>query len=155
MKKKLLATVVLTSVLLLSSCGWAKEVPMNEAQQAEKYGMSVGEFKEQKDAAARMNMTIEDHLKMSDNTVGSDTMQMDMSDDSSMIEDDSEEKMVMPEWAHKMDDGTIMKADGSTMTDAHIMDDGTVMSDDVMHMETMHKDDDIEKHDADTHGDHE
>jgi hypothetical protein len=30
--------------------------------------MSVSEFKEQKDAAARMNMTIEDHLKMSDNT---------------------------------------------------------------------------------------
>ena len=35
------------------------------------------------------------------------------------------------------------------------MDNGTVMSDDVMHMETMYKDDDIEKHDAEGHWDHE
>jgi len=155
MKKITLATMILLSVFLLASCGWAKEAPMTEAQQAEKYWMSVGEFKEQKDAAARMNMTIEDHLKMSDNTGGGDTMQMDMWDDSSMIEDDSEEKMVMPEWAHKMPDGTIMKADGSTMTDSHLMEDGTEMKDDEMHMEMMHKDDDIEDHGADGHGDHE
>jgi hypothetical protein len=35
------------------------------------------------------------------------------------------------------------------------MDDGTVMKDNEMHMEKMHEDDDIEDHDADTHGDHE
>jgi len=40
--------------------------------------MSVSEFKEQKDAAARMNMTIEDHLKMSDNSATGDKMDMDM-----------------------------------------------------------------------------
>jgi len=56
--------IVLTSILL-ASCG-TSDGPLTEAQQAEKYNMSVGEFKEQKDAAARMNMTIEDHLKMSD-----------------------------------------------------------------------------------------
>jgi len=42
---------------------------------------------------------------------------MDMSDDSAMIEDDSEEKMVMPEWAHRMPDGTIMNADGSIVSE--------------------------------------
>jgi hypothetical protein len=35
-----------------------------------------------------MNMTIEDHLKMSDTSGWMDHSQMDMNDDSSMIEDD-------------------------------------------------------------------
>ena len=170
--------IVLTSILL-ASCG-TSDGPLTEAQQAEKYNMSVGEFKEQKDAAARMNMTIEDHLKMSDTSGDMDMSWMDMSDDSAMIEDDSEEKMVMPEWAHRMPDGTIMNADGSIVGDSdmsgthkmedwetmdnretmswdstHTMDDGTVMTDKDMHMETMHEDDDIEDHGSDTHWDHE
>jgi hypothetical protein len=101
-----------------------------------------------------MNMTIEDHLKMSDNTWGWEKMKMDTWDDSSMIEDDSEEKMVMPKWSHKMPDWTVMMADWSTMSGSHIMEDWTVMSDDTMHMETMHEWDDIEKHDSGKHGDH-
>ncbi len=133
MKKKLLVSVALTSVLLLSSCGWAEERPMTEAQQAEKYWMSVWEFKEQKEAAARMNMTVEDHLKMWHWWEKMDHSNMDMSDDSAMIEDDADAKS----WTH-------------------VMDDGTTMTDDDMHMETMHKDwDAVEKHSADKHGDHE
>ena len=58
--------------------------------------MSVAEFKEQKDAAARMNMSIEDHLKMSDTSGGMDMSGMDMSDDSSMIEDDNDPVSTMP-----------------------------------------------------------
>lgn len=119
-------------LVLLASCGGASEGPLTEAQQAEQYGMSVAEFKEQKDAAARMNMTIEDHLKMSDTSDGMDHSGMDMSDDSSMIEDDSE----MP------------------VKSSHTMEGGTVMKDNEMHMEMMHEWDDIEGHGSDTHGDH-
>ena len=172
MKKIVLIMALLAMSLLLASCG-NSEGPLTEAQQAEKYGLSVEEFKEQKDAAARMNMTIEQHLNMSDWSM--DNSMMDMSDDSSMIEDDSEEKMVMPEWAHKMPDGSIMLADGTTMSgnhtmedgsmmkndeamsgdSTHIMEDGTTMTDSEMHMEMMHEWDDMEAHGSDTHGDHE
>ena len=173
MKKLVLIVSLLLMSVLLASCGNSSDWPLTEAQQAEKYGLSVSEFKEQKDAAARMNMTIEQHLNMSDD--GSmDHSMMDMSDDSSMIEDDSEEKMVMPEWAHKMPDGTIMLADGTivkeshTMADgtkmsnneamswdsSHTMEDGTVMTDSEMHMEMMHKGEAMEDHGSDSHGDH-
>ncbi len=173
--KKITAIIALVLMsVLLASCGNGWDGPLTEAQQAEKYGLSVQEFKEQKDAAARMNITIEQHLNMSDSD-SMDHSMMDMSDDSSMIEDDSEEKMVMPEWAHKMPDGSIMLADGTTMSGNHTMDDGTKMSNDEamsgdsthtmedgttmtdseMHMEMMHEGDDIEEHGSDKHGDHE
>jgi len=120
---------------------------------------------------------------MSDTSGWMDMSGMDMSDDSSMIEDDAEEKMVMPEWAHKMPDGTIMNADGSIVGESdgtkkewthimydgtkmsnngtmsadstHTMEDGTVMKDSEMHMEMMHEWDDIKEHGSDTHWDHE
>lgn len=151
MKKKLLTTLVLASVLLLSSCGGEKEVPMTEAQQADKYGMSVSEFKEQKDAAARMNMTIEDHLKMSDNWETMDHSNMDMWDDSSMIEDDSE----MSGMDHTMSDGSKMSNDEAMTWDStHTMDDGTEMKDDEMHMEMMHDGEEIDDHSSEEHGSH-
>ena len=176
MKKTVLISSLLLLTLVLASCGNSSDWPLTEAQQAESYGMSVAEFKEQKNAAASMNMTIEDHLKMSDTSGGMKMdMDMDMSDDSSMIEDDNEEKMVMPEWAHKMPDGSVMLADGTTMTgnhtmedgtkmsndgamsgdSSHTMEDGTVMKDSEMHMEMMHEWDDIKEHGSDTHGYHE
>ena len=179
MKKIVLIMALLAMSLLLASCG-NSEGPLTEAQQAEKYGLSVEEFKEQKDAAARMNMTIEQHLNMSDWSM--DNSMMDMSDDSAMIEDDNDTTSVMPEWAHRMPDGTIMNADGSivgeddstknewthmmpdgtTMSNdaamsadsTHTMDDGTVMTDSEMHMEMMHEGDDIEEHGSNSHGDH-
>jgi len=84
--KKITAIIALVLMsVLLASCGGASDGPLTEAEQAEKYGLSVQEFKEQKDAAARMNMTIEQHLNMSDSD-SMDHSMMDMSDDSSMIE---------------------------------------------------------------------
>ncbi len=114
MKKFLLVSLLLVATMGLASCG-NSEAPLTEAEQAKKYNMSVSEFKEQKEAAARMNMTIEDHLKMSDNSGNWDKMDMDMWDDSSMIEDDSSDSQKMPKGAHKMPDGSIMNADGSTV----------------------------------------
>jgi hypothetical protein len=104
MKKTVLISSLLLMTVVLASCGGASDGPLTEAQQAESYGMSVAEFKEQKNAAASMNMTIEDHLKMSDTSGGMDMSGMDMSDDSGMIEDDSE----MSGMNHTMSDGTMM-----------------------------------------------
>ena len=152
MKKIVLISSLLLMTVVLASCGGASDGPLTEAQQAESYGMSVAEFKEQKNAAASMNMTIEDHLKMSDTSGGMDHSGMDMSDDSSMIEDDSE----MSGMNHTMSDGTIMGDDEAmSWSSTHTMDDGTVMKDSEMHMEMMHEWDDIEEHGSDTHGDHE
>ncbi len=152
MKKITGIMALLLMTVLLASCGGASEGPLTEAQQAESYGMSVAEFKEQKDAAARMNMTIEDHLKMWHEGGTMDHSNMDMSDDSSMIEDDAEMKGM----THTMEDGTKMSNDEAMSGDwTHIMDDGTVMKDSEMHMEMMHEWDDIKEHGSDTHGDHE
>ena len=150
MKKIVLIVSLLIMSVLLASCGNSSDGPLTEAEQAEKYGMSVAEFKEQKDAAARMNMTIEQHLNMSDD--GSmDHSMMDMSDDSSMIEDDNEMSGM-----HTMEDGTKMDHSMEMSGDStHTMEDGTVMTDEEMHMEMMHKWDDIEAHGSDKHGDHE
>lgn len=85
MKKLLTITILLSSTISLASCGTEK--PLTEAEQAQKYNMTVTEYKEMKDAAARMNMTIEEHMKHSMHSTNWD---MDMSDDSHMIEDDGE-----------------------------------------------------------------
>ena len=61
MKKFLLIGLLLVATLWLASCG--SEAPLTEAEQAEKYNMTTTEYKEMKDAAARMNMTIEEHMK--------------------------------------------------------------------------------------------
>ena len=59
--KTLSITLVLSLSLLLTACGTK---PMTDADMAAKYGLSLEEYQEQKEAAARMNMTIEDHLNM-------------------------------------------------------------------------------------------
>ncbi|MCF7812795.1 hypothetical protein K9M59_04380 [Candidatus Gracilibacteria bacterium] len=61
MKKFTFVFVFLFSFFLLG-CG---EKAMTDADMAEKYGLSIEEFQEQKQAAARMNMSIEDHLRHS------------------------------------------------------------------------------------------
>ena len=88
MKKFLLVSLLLVATLWLASCG--SEAPLTEAEQAEKYNMSTAEYKEMKDAAARMNMTIEEHMKHTSTDGDSSHDMMDMSDDSHMIEDDME-----------------------------------------------------------------
>lgn len=142
-----IAFITLFSVVL-TSCG-GSEVPLTEAEQAASYGLSIEEFKEQKDAAARMNMTVEDHLKMWHGSESMDHGSMDMSDDSHMIEDDAEMT-----WTHKMEDWTMMKdSEKMSSTGTHIMEDGTVMTD-KEHMETFHKWEDMEMHWEDEHRDY-
>ena len=60
--KKLQIAFVFALAIFLTGCGSA---PMTDADMSAQYGMSVEEFQEQKEAAARMNMSIEDHLKHS------------------------------------------------------------------------------------------
>ena len=62
MKKLTHIVFVLTFSVLLIGCG---SKPMTEADMAAQYGLSMEEFQEQKEAAARMNMSVEDHLKHS------------------------------------------------------------------------------------------
>lgn len=127
MRKTILISLVLLVILGLSSC-WKTDAPLTETQQAEKYNLTIGEYKEMKTAAARMNMSIEDHMKGMWDWWKMKHDMMDMWDDSSMIEDDNT-------WTHKMDDWTMM-------------------SDDKMHMEMMHKDDDIKEHKTEEHWKH-
>jgi hypothetical protein len=60
MKKIALASVLLSAFLLVG-CG---EKPVTEADTAKKLGLTTEEYQAQKEAAARMNMTVEDHVKM-------------------------------------------------------------------------------------------
>lgn len=76
MKKLLLLAIVpVFAVLFLTGCGWQQ--PLTEAQQAESYWLTLEEFREEKQAAARMNMTIEEHMRMLESWE-----EMDMWDDS-------------------------------------------------------------------------
>ena len=59
--KKFPIVFILTITLFLAGCG---QKPVTDSDIAKKYGLSTEEFQEQKEAAARMNMSIEDHLKM-------------------------------------------------------------------------------------------
>lgn len=67
--KKLSIAFVLLASLTLVGCG---QKPITDADMAKKYNMSLEEFQEQKEAAARMNMTIEDHLSMEGDHSGMD-----------------------------------------------------------------------------------
>ncbi|HRI36730.1 MAG TPA: hypothetical protein PK765_06845 [bacterium] len=89
MKTLLIATVLISSSALLASCG-ANDAPLTESEQAAQYNMSTGAYQETKEAAARMNMTVEDHMNMTDGDMSHGAGgAMDMRDDSHMIEDDS------------------------------------------------------------------
>jgi len=73
MKKSLIAFVLLASVALVG-CG---QKPMTDADMASQYGLSLEEYQEQKEAAARMNMSIEDHLNMGGGQDGGSHMMPD------------------------------------------------------------------------------
>ena len=73
MKKSLIAFVLLASLTLVG-CG---QKPMTDADMAAQYGLSIEEFQEQKEAAARMNMNIEDHLDMGGDKAGGSHMMPD------------------------------------------------------------------------------
>ncbi len=59
MKKFSIVSVLVVSIFLVG-CG---QKHITEADIAKKHGLSMEEFQEQKEAAARMNMSVEDHLK--------------------------------------------------------------------------------------------
>lgn len=56
-------SIAFLSILSLSLVGCGKE-PMTDADMATQYNLSLEEFQEQKEAAARMNMNIQDHLNI-------------------------------------------------------------------------------------------
>ena len=56
-------SIALLSLVALTLVGCGQK-PMTDADMAAKYGLSLEEYQEQKEAAARMNMSIEDHLNM-------------------------------------------------------------------------------------------
>jgi hypothetical protein len=62
--KKLIASTL--AIISLSACTANK--PLTEEDQAMQYNMTVSEFREQKQAAARMNMSFEEHMKHMDHT---------------------------------------------------------------------------------------
>lgn len=118
---KKIITIALMAILSVGLVSCGTQAPLTESQQAEQYGLSLEEYKQQKDAAARMNMTIEDHLKMGHDWDTMDHSTMDMSDDSHMIEDDSE-----------------MMSHGE-------------MTEDEKHMKEFHDGEEVDMHGADEH----
>ena len=72
--QKLSIVFIFAFAFLLTACS---QKPMTEADMAASYGLSMEEFQEQKEAAARMNMSIEDHLGNMDN-MHEHEMDMDM-----------------------------------------------------------------------------
>ncbi len=68
--KKFLLPILTLSIIFLAGC--ASEKPMTEEEQAATYGITVEQFREEKKAAARMNMNLEEHMK----TLGDDDAMM-------------------------------------------------------------------------------
>lgn len=60
--RKFFSTLLLLSVTLLVGCGSQKA--MTEEEQAAEYNMTVEEYRQEKQAAARMNMSWDEHVKM-------------------------------------------------------------------------------------------
>jgi len=64
MKKTIISTLLITLLAFtLIGCGGSEE-PMSEADMAAEHNMTEEEMQEMKEAAARMNMSLEDHMKM-------------------------------------------------------------------------------------------
>jgi hypothetical protein len=61
--KTFIFTLLFTTTLLLSACS-DNTMPLTDSEMAAEHNMTMEEFKENKSAAARMNMTIEEHFKM-------------------------------------------------------------------------------------------
>lgn len=92
MKKLLLIALLIATPIVIASCS-DTQWPLTEAEQAAKYNMSVEEFQENKVAAARMNMTIEEHLNMGkSHNHTTDHSKMPMPTDTDLIEDDLDSK---------------------------------------------------------------
>ena len=62
MKTILTTLSILVAITLLTACSPAKT--LTEDEQAKQYGMTLQQYKEQKQAAARMNMNMNEHTSM-------------------------------------------------------------------------------------------
>lgn len=60
--KTILLTLGLAWTLLLTWCGTEK--PLTEVEKAQKMWLSMEEYQENKEAAARMNMGVDEHMNM-------------------------------------------------------------------------------------------
>ena len=60
--KKVFIVFVLISALFLTGC--SAERPLTDEEKAAKYGLTMEQYNDMKDAAARMGMNVDDHLKM-------------------------------------------------------------------------------------------
>ncbi len=65
MKKIAILSILSLPLITLTGCT-NNNAPMTDAEMAKQQGMTMQEFKETKSAAARMNMTINEHVKMND-----------------------------------------------------------------------------------------
>ena len=63
MKNTFLAVVLVFGVVTLAGCG-SSDKAMTEAEHAASLGLTEEEYQENKEAAARMNMDIDEHVKM-------------------------------------------------------------------------------------------
>ncbi len=61
--KTALTVLSLSLVLFVTACSGASQ-PLTKEEQAQKYNITVEEMDEMSAAAARMNMSLEDHMKM-------------------------------------------------------------------------------------------
>ncbi|MDP2691277.1 MAG: hypothetical protein Q8O95_02635 [bacterium] len=64
MKTFIITALVIVSLFTLTACSGEASIPMTDKEKAESHGMSLQEYKEMKDASARMGMDIDDHMKM-------------------------------------------------------------------------------------------
>lgn len=60
--KKLIFTIILISTVVLAGCNTETALTTDQ-EKAQKYGLTLQEYQEQKEAAARMGMNVDDHLK--------------------------------------------------------------------------------------------
>ncbi len=60
--KKYFSLILVPAIFLLAGC--TAQAPMTEEEQAAQYGLTVERYREEKAAAARMNMSWEEHVKM-------------------------------------------------------------------------------------------
>jgi len=63
MKNTFLAAIMVVGVVALSGCGGSDKA-MTEAEHAASLGLSEEEYQENKEAAARMNMDVDEHVNM-------------------------------------------------------------------------------------------
>lgn len=60
------AAISVLALFLLVGAGCSNQKTLTEEQQATEKGMTLEEYRDTKEAAARMNMTVDEHMKMNE-----------------------------------------------------------------------------------------